>query len=71
MRIHHQAFSHTWALEVNDQVGEGVQFRRIGTLVGRALFVVPMTNGWYSLPKVFEYLTKSEKSHGSARAYSL
>jgi hypothetical protein len=27
MNIHHQAFSHTWALEANDQVGEGVQFR--------------------------------------------
>jgi len=58
-------------LEVNDQVGEGVQFRGIGTLGGIALYVVPMTNGWYTLPKLLEYITKSEKSHGSARAYSL
>jgi len=71
MNIHHQTFSHTWALEVNDQVGEGVQFRGIGMLGGTALFVVPMTSGWYTLPKLLEYITKSEKSHGSARAYSL
>ena len=56
--------------EVNDEVGEGVQFRGIGTLGGIALFMVRMTSGWYTLPKLFDYITKSEKSHGSARAYS-
>ena len=71
MNIHHQAVSHTWAIAVNDQVGEGVQFRGIGTLGGIALFVVPKTSGWYTLPKLLEYITKSEKSHDSARAYSL
>ena len=70
MNIHHQAVSHTWALEVNDQVGEGVQFRGIGMLGGIAVFVV-LTSGWYTLPKLLEYITKSEKSHDSARAYSL
>jgi hypothetical protein len=57
--------------EVNDQVGEGVQFGCIETLGGIALFMVPMTSGWYTLPKLLDYTTKSEKRHGSARAYSL
>jgi hypothetical protein len=56
---------------LNDQVGEGVQFRCIGTLAGIALFMVPMTGGWYTLPRLLDHISKSEKRHGSARAYSL
>lgn len=55
-------------LTINMQKGynSAVSERRVASLL--VVWMVPMTSGWHSFPKLSDYITNSDKNYGSARA---
>jgi hypothetical protein len=68
--IRHQPYSGLGlAINMQKRYNSAVSERRAASLL--VAWMVPMTSGWHTFPKLSDYITNSDKSYGSARANSL